>query len=78
MPKQNKFKIIFDEGKKKLDKDFDLMKIIKDVKYLKMLTKFTLNPKDEIKIQIHHCLKNLIDFDEILTHHGLIQNKSIF
>ena len=50
MPKANKFKIIFDEGKKKLDKDFDLMKIIKDVKYLKMLTKFTLNPKDEIKI----------------------------
>jgi len=43
-PKQKKFKVIFDEGKKKLEKDFDLMKIIKDIKYLKMLTKFTLDP----------------------------------
>ena len=46
------------------------MKIISDIKYLKMLTKFTLNPDKEIKIQILHNKKNLIDLDQILEDHG--------
>ena len=42
------------------------MKIIKDIKYLKMLTRYYLKPDGETKIQIVHCYKNLIDLDEIL------------
>lgn len=36
-----------------------------------MLTTYSLKPKDELKIKIIHCLKNLIDLDSILSEHGL-------
>ena len=42
--------MIYEAGKKRLDKDFDLMKIIKDIKYLKMLTKFHLKPDEKLKM----------------------------
>ena len=53
------------------------MKIIKDIKYLKMLTRYYLKHDGETKIQIVHCYKNLIDLDEILQQHGLTTKRSI-
>lgn len=44
LPTQHKLKIIYNAGKDKLDRDFDLLKMIKDIKYLKMLTKFHIRP----------------------------------
>ena len=60
-----------------MDKDFDLLKIIRDIKYLKMLTRFHIKPEDELKIQIVHCLKNMIDLDGLLNEHGLHDKKSL-
>lgn len=70
-PVQKKFRAILIAGKERLDKDFDLLKIIKDIKYLKMLTKFRLKPNLDTKTEINHCLKNVIDLDEILEKQGL-------
>jgi len=65
-PAQKKLKAVYKIGKEKVDKDFDLLKLIRDMKNLKMLTRFHIRPTEEIKVQIAHCLKNVIDLDCIL------------
>ena len=50
--------------------------MIRDIKFLKMLTKFNIQPDDETKIQIVHCLKNIIDLDELFNLHGLKTKKT--
>ena len=50
------------------------MKIIKDIKYLKTLTRYKHKPDDSLRFQIAHCLKNLIDLDNILNEEGLTHN----
>ena len=70
-PKQKKFKAIYEAGLERLNKDFDLMNIIKDIRYLKMLTKFQFKPDEEMKFQINHCMKNLINLDKLLNNSGV-------
>ena len=53
------------------------MKIIKDIKYLKMLTRYKHRPDDSLRFQIAHCLKNLIDLDKVLNDEGLTQATGI-
>ena len=65
-PRQKQFKFVYDIGIEKLDKDFDLFKLIKDMKYLKMLTRYKLKPDDYLKVQIAHSLKNMIDLDKVI------------
>jgi len=36
-----------------------------------MLTKFHLKPNEEMKENIIHCLKNVIDLDDLLNQNGL-------
>ena len=48
-PANKKFKIIFEEGEKKLIENFDLLKIIKDIKYIKTLVEFHLKPEHKLK-----------------------------
>ena len=48
--KQRKFRIIYEAGREKVEKDFDFLKIIKDIKYLKMLTRYIMKPSEELKI----------------------------
>jgi len=43
----------------------DIAKIIKDIKYLKTLTHFKLDPDLETKFTVHHCHKNVIDLDKL-------------
>ena len=69
--KQRKFRIIYEAGREKVEKDFDFLKIIKDIKYLKMLTRYIMKPQEELKIQIAHCGKNIIDLDKILEENGM-------
>ena len=47
----------------------DIGKIIKDIKYLKLLTRFKLNPDIETKFQINHCNKNIIDIDKLWSNY---------
>ena len=44
----------------------DLLKIIKDIKYIKTLGEFSIKPQDEVKLNIEHCLENVIDLDHII------------
>ena len=54
----------------------DLLYIIKELKYVKTLVEFHLKPKPELKVQISHCLENLIDLDQILNETGHFENRS--
>lgn len=46
---KNKLTSLFDEGEKRIDKAMDIAKICKDIKYLKLLTAFKLDPDLETK-----------------------------
>ena len=63
-PIKNKILTIFHEGNKRVNKSLDIVKLTKDIKYLKLLTMITLDPDVETKFQIHHCSKNVIDLPE--------------
>ena len=53
------------EGETRLLKNFDLVKICNDIKYLKLLTKFELKPNLQTKFAIRHCKKSVIDVDDL-------------
>ena len=46
------------------------MQIIKDMKYIKTMVEFHLKPDPKMKVQILHCIENLIDLDQILHDEG--------
>lgn len=54
---------LYHEGVKRIDKKLDMVKILNDISYLKLLTKFNLKPTIETQFQIHHCKKSIIDLD---------------
>ena len=56
---------LYDEGEKRMDKCFDIVKMKNDSKYLKMLCEYKINPSWETKFHIYHCMKNIIDLDTI-------------
>ena len=66
-PKQRGLKAIYEEGKRKVDESFDLLKIIKDIRYMKTLTIDKLNPTIKEEIFIKHSEANLINLDLILN-----------
>jgi len=41
--------VLFDEGERRIEKSLDIVKITKDIKYLKMLTTFKIDPDIETK-----------------------------
>lgn len=56
----------------------DIAKIIKDIKYLKTLTHFKLDPDLETKFTVHHCHKNVIDLDKLDEfYHEEVEEKKI-
>ena len=65
--------VLFEEGGSRIEKIMNIGKIIKDIKYLKLLTRFKIDPDLETKFQIHHCSKNIIDIDKIWNE---IQNEN--
>ena len=46
-PFQNVLTGLFNEGQKRIDKSLDVVGLIRDIKYLKMITMFKLNPDIE-------------------------------
>ena len=43
-----------------------MLKIVKNIRYLKLLTNYKLKPDDKLKFQINHSIKNIIDIDKLL------------
>ena len=62
-PIHNDMTKLFHEGKARIDKKLDMVKIINDIQYLKILTKYNIKPSVETQFQIHHCKKSIIDLD---------------
>ena len=65
-PIENDLTKLYHEGKGRIWKKLDLIKIVNDIQYLKLLTKIHLKPSVETQFQIHHCKKSLIDLDTIV------------
>ena len=42
-----------------------MVKILNDITYLKLITKFYLKPSIETNFKIKHCKKSIIDLDQI-------------
>ena len=60
---KNKLKKLLKKGREKLHEEVDIIKILKELRDLKVIIKHSLmNP--EIKFQIQHTEENLIDLDE--------------
>ena len=53
----------FELGTLKINKNLDIIKILKDIKYHKVLVQVMLQPTHEMKFQIYHNQKNVIDID---------------
>ena len=60
MPIYDKYYTIFTEGNRRVMKSLDIVKLTKDIRYLKLLTMTTIEPDIETKFQIYHCSKNII------------------
>lgn len=48
-PKVNKLTVLYQECEERLEKSLDILKLLKDVKYMKLLLKFKINPEIETK-----------------------------
>ena len=59
--KGNKLLKIYNDGNQRINKALDIVKLTKDIKYLKLLTMVKCNPDIKTKFEIHHCGKNIID-----------------
>ena len=64
-PIKNRLTIFYKESEKRLEKSFDIIKILKDIKYLKVLTKVMIPLEYDTKFQIYHNQKNIIDLDKV-------------
>ena len=58
--------VLYEQGQQKLEKHLDVVKLINDLKFIKLLVKFTLKPKVDTKFSIRHCRKSVIDLDQLL------------
>ena len=46
---------IYNDGNKRINKSLDIVKLTKDIKYLKLLTMVEFDPDLTKKFEIHHC-----------------------
>ena len=66
---------LYDVGQAKLEKKMDFIKIINDITYLKLITKFYLKPSIETNFQIHHSSKSIIDLDQVCEENDLQESE---
>ena len=64
-PVRNKMTVLYQECEKRMDKHLDIIKLVKDIKYIKLLLKRNILQDTETKFQIHHSAKNVIDLDKL-------------
>ncbi len=63
LPNFEKYNKLYKEGSSRIEKELDLVKIIKDLRTLKIIVKnLFLDP--EFKLEIDNYKKNIIDLDE--------------
>ena len=60
--KKKKLLRLLNEGRKRIEKELDIVKILKSLRDIKILMKNSLMTP-EIKYQIAHCEKNFIDIE---------------
>lgn len=61
--KREKLQKLFEQSQKRIDDELDIVKVIKNIRVFKILLKtFLLN--DNIKFEIAHQRKNIIDLEE--------------
>jgi hypothetical protein len=56
-----KYQAIMEEGEKRIKKDFDMIKLIRDVRNLKLLCSYKLKPSHRTIIHLNTSEKNVID-----------------
>ena len=61
--KKAQFQKLFKEGKLRIEKDLNIIKLVRNLKRLKILMKSSLMTK-QVKFQIAHNIKNCIDLDD--------------
>lgn len=54
---------LYNQGKLRIEKDLNIIKLVRNIKRLKILMKCSLLTKD-VKFQIAHSVKNCIDLDD--------------
>lgn len=59
----SKFSRIFESGKKRLDSELNVIKMINNLRNTRILLKSTLMKEPEIELKIKHDPKNIIDLD---------------
>lgn len=64
-PIRSELVTLYEECEKRLNHSLNVIKVLKDIKYMKLLLKFKLDPDVETKFQVYHCSKNVIDLDNI-------------
>ena len=63
--KDNKLFKLYTKGKSKIDKEMDLVKILRNIRSMRIYSKMNIesNNKEKLKYIIRHSQKNLIDID---------------
>ena len=51
----------YHQGRKRVNDSLDIIKVLKDIKYLKVLNQVKHNPYPEFKFKIYHNRKNIIE-----------------
>ena len=52
------------QGNKRVTKSLDIVKLLKDIRYLKLLASMHIKPDTETKFRIYHSDKNVIKIDK--------------
>ena len=52
------------QGNKRVTESLDIVKILKDIRYLKLLAQMHINPDIDTKFKIYHSNKNVINIDD--------------
>ena len=66
-PIKNELVELYSTATQKIYKRLDIVKILNDITYLKLITKFYCKPTFEANFAIRHCAKSVLDLDKILN-----------
>ena len=64
-PTKNELTELYSTATLRIQKKLDIVSILNDLTYLKLITKFFLKPSIETNFAIRHSSKNILDLDQI-------------
>lgn len=58
---------IYREGSDRIEKHLDIIKLINDIKFMKLMIKYAHRDSitENLKFQIRHCKKSVLDLDKM-------------